>query len=425
MRPEKTLIKYGMAVVNTWSNEITDAMKLLLSFVLLLVLTKVNSQTSEKITIGTIETIHSRVLKEERKIWVYNPASRLIPNLKTERYPVLYLLDAEEHFHSTVGMIKQMNGRWPNMIVVGITNTIRDRDLIPTTISAKGLVDTNSGGGQNFMNFIEKELIPHIDSIYPTAPYRLFSGHSLGGLTVINTLLNNTNLFNAYIAIDPSLWWNNQKLVQQARKDFVSRKFNNVSLFVGRANNMPPKMDTLTALKDTTQYTMLYRSVTQFVNDLKKAGNNGLRWEEKFYPQESHGTVELNGEYDALKFLFNYYQFRTSIFELNPNMNIDSVLVSHFENISQKLGYTVLPSQNLVNNLGYTCMGLKKWDKAEAFFKLNIENYPQDANGYDSMGDFYEAIGNSKKAIENYTKALTLGNDADTRRKLEFLKTKN
>ncbi|MFP3675084.1 hypothetical protein SB724_19920, partial [Bacillus sp. SIMBA_031] len=74
---------------------------------------------------------------------------------------------------------------------------------------------------------------------------------------------------------------------------------------------MPPKMDTLTALKDTTQYTALYRSVTQFVNDLKKTDKNELRWTSKFYPKETHGTVQLNGQYDALKFLFDYYQFRT------------------------------------------------------------------------------------------------------------------
>jgi predicted alpha/beta superfamily hydrolase len=399
-------------------------MKLLLSLVFLFVFAAANSQNAEKITIGTIETIHSNVLNEKRKIWVYNPAPDHTPNRKTERYPVLYLLDAEDHFHSTVGMVKQMNGRWPNMIIVGITNTSRNRDLIPTAANSKGVIDKNSGQGQNFMEFVEKELMAHIDSLYPTAPYRIFSGHSLGGLTVVNTLLNNTTLFNAYIAIDPSLWWNNQKLVQQARKDFVTKKFHNVSLFVGRAKNMPPKMDTLTALTDTTQYTMLYRSLTQFINDLKKTGNNGLRWATKFYPEESHGTVELNGEYDALKFLFNYYQFRTSIFKLNPGMNIDSALVAHFKNTSQMLGYTVLPSQSLVNNLGYSCMGLKKWNKAETFFKLNIENYPQDANVYDSMGDFYQATGDNKKAIENYTKALTLGNDADTKRKLGFLKTK-
>jgi uncharacterized protein len=401
---------------------IIETMKLLIAFMLIFIFTKANSQIINKIEIGIVEKIYSKVLKEDRKIWVYNPSHS--NSGKTERYPVLYLLDAEEHFYSTIGMVKQMSGRWPEMIVVGITNTNRNRDLTPTTQNSEHSINVNSGGGANFMNFIENELIPHIDSIYPTAPYRIFSGHSLGGLTVINTLLKNTQLFNAYIAIDPSLWWNNQQLVVDAKKDFQTRKFNNVTLFLGRANNMPPKMDTLTALKDTTQYTMLYRSVTQFLNDLRNADNHGLRWTTKFYPEESHGTVELIGEYDALKFLFNYYQFRTSLFELNPDMNIDSALTGHFRNISKQLGYRVLPSQSLVNNLGYTCMGLKKWDKAEAFFKLNIENYPQNANGYDSMGDFYQSIGNIKKAIENYTTALTLGNDADTRRKLEYLRTK-
>jgi predicted alpha/beta superfamily hydrolase len=381
------------------------------------------SQNSEKITIGNVERIYSKVLKEERKIWVYNPGYGQ-NKYNIDHYPVLYLLDAEDHFYSTVGMIKQMSGRWPEMIIVGITNTIRDRDLKPTITNPNGVVDLNSGGGGNFMNFIEKELIPHIDSIYPTAPYRIFSGHSLGGLTVINTLLNSTSLFNAYIAIDPSLWWNNQTLVAQAPKIFSTKKFNNISLFVGRANNMPGNMDTVTALKDTTQYTMLYRSVTQFIKVLRNSDHDGLRWTTKFYPEEIHGTVELIGEYDALNFLFNFYQFRTSLFHLNPNMNIDSALNAHFQYISKRFGYTVLPSKSLVNNLGYTCMAIKKWDKAELFFKLNITNYPQDANGYDSLGDFYQTTGNIKKAIENYTKALTLGNDPDTKRKLENLKSR-
>jgi hypothetical protein len=381
------------------------------------------SQNSEKITIGNVERIYSKVLKEERKIWVYNPGSGQNKN-NIDHYPVLYLLDAEDHFYSTVGMINQMSGRWPEMIVVGIANTNRDRDLKPTITNPNGVVDLNSGGGGNFMNFIEKELIPHIDSVYPTAPYRIFSGHSLGGLTVINTLLNNTPIFNAYIAIDPSLWWNNQNLVEKASMFFATKKFSNISLFVGRANNMPANMDTITALKDTTQYTMLYRSVTQFIKVLRSSDHVGLRWTTKFYPEEIHGTVELIGEYDALKFLFNFYQFRTSLFDLNPNMNIDSALNAHFQNISKRFGYTVLPSKSLVNNLGYTCMAIKKWDKAELFFKLNLTNFPQDANGYDSLGDFYETTGDIKKAIENYTKALTLGNDPDTKRKLENLKSR-
>ena len=114
------------------------------------------SQNSDKITIGSIEKIYSKILKEERKIWIYNPGENNSDT--TERYPVLYLLDAEEHFYSTVGMVKQMSGRWPKMIVVGITNTNRNRDLTPTLIGSDGSINANSGGVANFMSFVEKEL---------------------------------------------------------------------------------------------------------------------------------------------------------------------------------------------------------------------------------------------------------------------------
>jgi len=397
-------------------------MKIPLCLLLITFFMVANCQNAEKITIGTVEKIYSGALHEERSIWIYNPAQHTANN--KDRFPVLYLLDAEDYFFSTAGMIKQMTGRWPAMIIVGIVNTNRSRDLTPTIGSTDGAPVANSGGGSNFMQFIEKELIPHIDSVYPTAPYRIFSGHSLGGLTVINTVLQHPRLFNAYIALEPSLWWNKRALVQQAKKDFSAKRFNGISLFIARARNMPQNMDTLAALKDTTSFTMLYRAVAQFVYDLKQAGNNGLRWNAKYYPEESHGTVQLNGQYDALKFLFNYYQFRTSVFELNPGMNIDSALVAHFKNISAQMGYTVVPSPGLVNDLGYTCMALKKWDKAAAFFKMNIDNYPLDANGYDSMGDFFEATGDIKNAIDYFTKALTLGNDEGTKQKLERLKSK-
>jgi len=378
-------------------------------------------QKSDPVSIGKTHTFYSSILKEERTIWVYNPGPDKSHAGSGERYPVLYLLDAEEHFHATAGIIKQMTGRWPGMIVVGITNTNRRRDLTPPSTAAK---DSNSGGADNFLQFIESELIPRVDSMYYTAPYRIFSGHSLGGLAVVHTLVNRPTLFNAYVAIDPSLWWDGQKLVGDAQRILPHIKFSNTSLFVGRAKNMPPKMDSVAALNDNTQYTMLFRAVTAFVNDLRTTSPEGLRWKTAFYPDETHGTVQLNAQYDALKFMFGYYQFRTSMLELNPQLNIDSLLTAHFKTVSKNLGYTVIPSETLVNNLGYTCMSMGKMEKAETFFKMNITNYPKSPNCYDSMGEFYEALGDTRKAIENYTHALTLGNDSDTRRKLDVLKNK-
>ena len=144
---------------------------------------------------------------------------------KSQRYPVVYLLDGDAHFYSVAGMIHQLsevngNTLFPEMIVVGIPNTDRMRDLTPTHSPTGYTGDStgvgSSGGGEIFMSFIEKELIPYIDSLYPTAPYKVFIGHSLGGLTVINALLHHTRLFNSYIAIDPSMWWQNQLLLKQS-----------------------------------------------------------------------------------------------------------------------------------------------------------------------------------------------------------------
>lgn len=375
-----------------------------------------------KIVIGTIDTVYSNILKEKRTILVHIPDGD-----KNQRYPVLYILDGESHFQSAVAIVQQMAGVIPDMIVIGITNTIRERDLTPTHIKPDKLVgpsDANiSGGGEAFIGFIEKELIPFIDNKYPSAPYRVFSGHSLGGLTVVNALINHMDLFNAYIAIDPSLWWDNEKLLKQAENEIASRNFKGKSLFVGFANNMPPGIDTNTVMNDTTNNnTLVTRSVLPFINALKNLKNKELRWGYKFYPNERHGTIELNAEYDALRYLFNYYQFRTSQFDGHPELNVDSVLADHFNKISGYFGFKVNPPEDLVNNLAYDAMGQHKSVEAYKLFKRNIENYPNSANAYDSLGDFYAGEGNKAKAIEAYSKSLSLQETPDTRRKLEELR---
>jgi len=219
-------------------------------------------QKDNRIVIGHVDTVWSNVLNEERAILVHVPEGS-----KTERYPVLYVLDGESHFQSAVAMVQQMAGVIPDMVVVGIVNTVRERDLTPTHVNPDKIENAGdaaiSGGGGNFIKFIEKELIPYIDSKYPTAPYRVFSGHSLGGLTVMDAFFNHTALFNAYIAIDPSLWWDGQKWIKQAEANLSAGNFSTgkTSLFVAIANNIPPGMDTISVMKDTSVMTVIPRAV--------------------------------------------------------------------------------------------------------------------------------------------------------------------
>ncbi len=151
------------------------------------------------VTIGTVDSVMSGVLKERRKVLIYTPPSYRDTTFAPRRYPVLYLLDGDAHFHSVTGLIQILatgvNGTFviPEMIVVAIPNTDRLRDLSPTHVDngfdgKPSPAMKTSGGMPNFLSFIRGELIPHVDSAYRTAPYRVLVGHSLGGIAVVNAL---------------------------------------------------------------------------------------------------------------------------------------------------------------------------------------------------------------------------------------------
>lgn len=371
---------------------------------------------ADKIVIGNIDTLYSTILGEKRTVWVYVPETAD----KKQRFPVLYLLDGEDHFHSAVAIDRQLSGVLPDVIIVGIVNTVRERDLTPTHVEASA---HESGGGEKFLQFIEQELMPYINKKYPAAPYKVFSGHSLGGLTVVNAFVHHNSMFNAYIALDPSLWWDNKKLLHQAQAMLPTARFYNKVLFAAIANNMPPGMDTAAVQYDTlNSNTLVTRSTLPFIHALNNTRNNGLRFGYQYFPGERHGTVELLGEYYALHFVFNYYHFDTHVLDENPNLDIDSLVTDHFNTVSKNLGYTVLPGEDLINNLAYTCMGVNKMHEAYKFFKMNIDNYPTSSNAYDSMGDYYVSMGNKEKAAESFQKSLDLHETADTRRKLNEVK---
>ena len=268
---------------------------------------------------------------------------------------------------------------------------------------------------------MEKELTPYIDSKYPTASYRIFSGHSLGGLAVVNAFFNHTNLFNAYIALDPSLWWDQQKWIKRQESEISKQDFINKSLFVGIANNIPPGMDTISILKDTALIAPVTQAVLPFVHFLRGKKPAGLRWSSKFYPAETHGTVELISEYDALRYLFDFYPFRTSQFIGHPELNEDSVLAAHYNMVSAKMGYNVQPTENSVNELAYSCMANHKMAVAYRLFIRNTQYYPGSANVFDSLGDYYIAAGDKQKAIAAFAKSLSLQKTDDTQRKLNEL----
>ena len=391
------------------------------------------AQNKSQITIGTIDSISSKVLNEERKIWIHLPRSASFKGFSKQKYPVVYLLDGDAHFNSVVGIIQELsetNGNTicPEMIIIGIPNTNRTRDLTPTHSDIdlpfvnKGLSE-QSGGGEKFAEFLEKELIPYIDSKYPTAPYKTLIGHSFGGLTAINILTNHTSLFNAYVAIDPSMWWDHQKFLKQTTQTLATKNLQNVSLFLGVANTMEDNMDLVKVRKDTSVITKHIRSALDLNDFLSQNKKSNLQYQYKYYKDDNHGSVPLIATYDALRFLFAFNQLKLSIGEqMNFNKAVFTKIEKHYENLSKHFGYKVNVPEQVINNYGYQSLAKKENDLAGYLFKLNVANYPQSPNVFDSLGDFYEATGDKKNAIANYQKVLALDKDfPETKSKLERL----
>lgn len=385
-----------------------------------------------KVVIGNIETIQSEILGETRAVWVHIPESAAMNSSAT--YPVLYLLDGDGHFPSVVGMIRQLstvNGNMlcPEMIVVGILNTNRTRDLTPTAVTSvfgSPAPKSGTGGGEKFTDFIEKELMPYIKANYPVNDYTTLVGHSLGGLMVIHSLIERPGLFDNYIALDPSLWWDDQIVLKNAQRSLAEDKFEGKALYLAVANTLPDSMDLEAARKDTSEMVKHIQSIMEFAELAQANGQNGLNFSWKYYPNDGHGSVPLIGEYDAIRFLFPWYELKFDQF-FAPNSTKTSeelieALTGHFENVSSKMGFTVLPNENLVNNMGYGFMSNKKPGHAHDLFELNIQNHPKSPNTYDSMGDFYLSQGDSEKAMEYFSKAIEVGDFGPSKEKLAKLK---
>ena len=185
---------------------------------------------------GTVKrlTLKSTVLGEDRVILVRTPAGY---ETNKQSYPVLYMTDGDAHIGHTSSTIEFLtrNGRIPEMIVVGVTNTDRTRDLTPaksTNKNPEGVLQfPTAGGANNFLKFFETELIPQIEKDFRVQPYRILAGHSFGGLFAIHAMITKPALFNSYVAVSPSLQWENFEALKRAEDFLKNQKDLRVTLY--------------------------------------------------------------------------------------------------------------------------------------------------------------------------------------------------
>jgi predicted alpha/beta superfamily hydrolase len=393
------------------------------------------AQSTEQFQNQITDSIFSRSLNENRDFWVRLPEN-YDPNSK-EKYAVIYLLDGFSLKSTIEAVYDNYRGHYlPHMLLVGVSNrTNRTRDLTTSQIQMRrgSAMDAETGGAGSFTKFIEQELIPYIDSKYPTMAYRTLIGHSYAGLFTINMLVNHGHLFQNYIAIDPSLDWNDQKLLKQAKEKFKTADYSGKSLFVSLAaeqlhmHNESITIDNI--MSDTSEFTLFARSIIDFSNFATTQSQNGLNFLWDVYPEDLHGTVPLPSMRDGLVSLFNWYQFKSPQKYNNPETPIEELvaLLKEQEQIyTEHFGVPTAPMiDELLNGYGYMNMQMGQPKKAFMFFEMNIKQNPKSANAYDSMAEYYESQDDKENALKSLNKAFELSGADYYKNRIKEIEAKN
>lgn len=196
-----------------------------------------DSSKTKPFVLGLVDEVQSAILSEKRVLNIYLPEGYNKDD--TARYPVVYLLDgsADEDFIHIVGLYQFNSFSWisrvPKSIIIGIASVDRRRDFTyPTTIEKDKIKYPSTGGSSKFIAFLEKELQPYIDKHYKVNSSKTIIGQSLGGLLASEILLTRPHLFNQYIIVSPSLWWDNGSLLKgspQPLNDITDE----ISVYVG------------------------------------------------------------------------------------------------------------------------------------------------------------------------------------------------
>lgn len=383
--------------------------------------------------VGLVDSLYSETLGEMREFYVAFPLG--YSETSQFKYPVTYILDGENLLSSLHEVQNYYSGGFtPEMILVGIANRKnRVRDLTPSAISSrKGTpIRAESGKSENFLSFIEKELIPYIEAKYPVTNYRTLIGHSFGGLFTVNTLIHKPELFDNYLAIDPSLDWDEMKLVKDLKAGFPAPKYNGKSLFIsmsGQLHMQRPDITIDNVREDNSDFTLFSRSILLCKDYLEQVSDTNFHFYWKFYPNDLHGTIPYPSLREGMVNLFHWYQMEDT-YKINSFDTSTEELRRIIEHRDQKLqkhfGYAVPPyPEELLTISGYMNMDMAMMDRARMYFEFAMKYYPESANTYDSMADYYETLKDYKQAIFYVNKAFEIKQDDYYLERLESLKNK-
>jgi len=331
------------------------------------------------VIIGQSFGIESKILGEQRTYLVSLPASYEGDDFYiNKRYPVMIVLDGERLFEMASAVVRSMSSgdteQIPEMIVVGVANTDRNRDMLPNH------TDASASGANKFRAFIETELLPLLDQQYRTSNCRVLVGHSYAGLFTVDTFLK-SETFRGFVAIDPSLYWEDQVLVKSGPGLLSARPSFTASIYFGQANN---------PFNEGIEAGRLGRAVQAFTRMLDSLKADNIRYHTDFHENQDHFSIPLICLYNGLQFVFEGYKY-----PLNQIKSTDAEAIrNHYLDLSARWGGQLPPPGKLLNQVGlYLLEDEERIADAIKILEFSAESYPNSETPYLSLARGYQRAG--------------------------------
>lgn len=345
------------------------------------------AQDGDPVTIGQRFQLRSDRMGEMRSFLVHTPPGYA---WSQDAYPILIVLDGDELFAQASATVDSLaeNERIPPMIVVGVPNTDRGRDLGAPGSNYEPPAD-GIGGPDKFLAFVGDELIPEIERRYRTRPYRVIAGHSAGGLSTIYTLITRKELFNAYIALSPA--FNDEDGLADAVGSFL-------------AANDTLRADFFMAMANEGGQTL--GGAYEVASLLQEKEPPELRWQFRRYPEETHGSVVMRGLADGLQAVFDgwYMSDPFLVYEQGGLAAIEK----HYAAVSQRLGYAVSPPRNRLLEVFFELEFPLQPEAAETVMSRVLGLYPSSPYSHFYAARLYAQMRDEPRAIEHWTRTLEL-----------------
>ena len=339
------------------------------------------SEERDEIVVGFRETITSSILDEMRTLEIYLPDNFADSN---EKYPVLIVLDGGWYFRYVISIVDMMSPNYmPRMIVVGLPNTDRRRDLDPSASSGPAEV----GGADTFLRFLSVELIPHLESRYRAQQYRVVTGHSLAGYFTIYGLLKTPVLFDAFIASSPSLR-SPERLelllgeLGKAEADARTGKY----FFFSAGGNEPEE---------------LHENHRAFGRALKKK-SNGMTIRYEIFANEGH--VPTRAFYTGIRGLFATWIPSPEFFRIGDV----AAMKRHYRALTETYGFDVLPPAPIINSAGRRMLREGDVEGAAEVYEYFVLVYPQSVDAYLALAEIRVQMSQPDAAVANIKRALEL-----------------